>query len=47
MEWGKDNNLYYSKESVAAFPGAERLDTVQTIFKVNMQKLGAPYYGRE
>ena len=47
MAWGTDENLYYSKESIQSFPGAERLDTVQTIIKVNMQKLGAPYYGRD
>jgi hypothetical protein len=37
--WGIDNFLYYTRQ---------RTDTTtQTILKLNMQKLGAPYYGRE
>lgn len=37
--WGTDNFSYYTRQ---------RTDTTtQTILKLNMQKLGAPYYGRE
>ncbi|HPN39515.1 MAG TPA: IPT/TIG domain-containing protein [Melioribacteraceae bacterium] len=36
--WGPDNNLYYTREKVGT--------KAQVVLRVDMQKPGAPYYGR-
>ncbi len=36
--WGPDNNLYYTREKVGT--------KAQVVIRVDMQKPGAPYYGR-
>lgn len=36
--WGPDNNLYYTREKTGT--------SAQVVMRVDMQKAGAPYYGR-
>lgn len=38
--WGGDTNLYYTRAKTAE-------GQTQVIYKVNMEKLGAPYFGRQ
>ncbi len=44
MEWGPDNYLYYTRAQSGVVDTPEYLK--QTIIKIDMQKLGAQYYGR-
>jgi len=44
FSWGNDNNLYYSRGKLTNVDGT--ILSQQLIIKVNVEKLGAPYYGR-
>ena len=44
FSWGNDNNLYYSRGKVTNVEGT--ILSQQLIIRVNVEKAGAPYYGR-
>lgn len=44
FSWGNDNNLYYSRGKITNVDGT--ILSQQLIIRVNVEKPGAPYYGR-